>query len=276
MVTYYHRGYHDMTGLRAKAGIALTIVLVLLSVVATAGYAASETDPPRPIRVGVTANYPPMIFKQNNQIVGLEADFARMLGARFNRPVQFVEVAWEEQIPALLSGKTDMIMSAMSITDVRRIRIDFTEPYLRSGLSVAMRLGDAAKYPSLKAMQEPALAVGVIKGTTGEVYTKQNFRRASRLVPLTQAADAPDDLKGRRIDIFIYDAPSIAWLVSENEADLTMLRQLINEEYLAWGIRRTDQEFGAALNAAVGEWRGDGTLERVILKWLPYWRSLKE
>jgi ABC-type amino acid transport substrate-binding protein len=263
-----------MARLRARVGIALFMVFVVFQVAATLGYGASEAEPPKPIRVGVTANYPPMIFKQNNQITGLEADFARMIGNRLGRPIQFVEVNWEDQISALLDGKTDIIMSAMTVTEVRKVRIDFAEPYLKSGLSIAMRLGDVAKLSSLKAMQERSLSVGVIKGTTGEIYAKQYFRRASRIVPLSKAADAPDDLKGRRIDVFIYDAPSIAWLVSENEADLAMLRELINEEYLAWGIRRNDQEFAAALNALIQQWKADGTLNQVILKWLPFWKSL--
>ncbi len=265
-----------MARLCSKAGMVLLAVFVLLQITGVPGYGAAEAEPPKPLRIGVTTNYPPMIFKQNNQIVGLEADFARMLGLRIGRPVQFVELTWEEQIGALLDGRTDVIMSAMTVTDARKIRIDFVEPYLRSGLSVAMRLADAAKYSSLKAMQERSLSVGVIRGTTGEIYAKQYFRRASRIVPLSNSADAPDDLKGRRIDVFVYDAPSIAWLVSENEADLAMLKELINEEYLAWGVRRTDQELLGALNAAVKQWKADGTLGTVVNKWLPFWKSLNQ
>ena len=54
------------------------------------------------LRVGVTPNAPPLIFKQGNKIVGLEADFARELAKYLDKSLRFVELEWQDQIPALL------------------------------------------------------------------------------------------------------------------------------------------------------------------------------
>ena len=90
-----------------------------------------------------------MIFNLKEKITGVEADLARLLGERLHRPVEFVELRWERQIPALMEGQTDIIMSGMSITKARRIRIDFTESYLKVGLLAAFRREDVSKYNTL-------------------------------------------------------------------------------------------------------------------------------
>ena len=60
------------------------------------------TTPPEPdpsiLRVGVTPDAQPVIYKQGGQILGIEADFARKLGAALGRQVIFVEVPWDKQL----------------------------------------------------------------------------------------------------------------------------------------------------------------------------------
>ncbi len=225
-----------------------------------------------PILVGVTPNYPPVIFKTNQQITGLEADLARQLSAEMKRPIEFVEISWERQIPALLEEKIDIIMSGMTITQARKVRITFSEPYLTSGLMIAFTTENASKYTSLKDIMESIPVVGFVAGTTGEVYARGNFREENRMVPVKSANEAALALKNGRIDVFVYDAPSIVWIVSENEAKLKFLPEPLNIEYLGWGLRQNDRELLAMVNAALHKWKNDGTLKETILKWLPYWK----
>jgi polar amino acid transport system substrate-binding protein len=68
------------------------------------------------------------------------------------------------------------------------------------------------------------------------------------------------------------------WLVSENEADLTALWEPLNEENLAWGVRKNDRELLMNINSMLTKWKKDGTLKRILLKWLPpqYLERFKE
>jgi len=221
------------------------------------------------LRVGVTPNYPPIIFRRNKQIVGVEADLARRLGKELNRPVQFIELSWDEQIPALLSGRTDIIMSGMSMTQARRVRINFTDYYIKSGLMAMIRLEDASRFTSAESILQTSSNIGVVAGTTSDVFVRMNFPNVLRIVPLTQAGDAPPLLKNRSIDVFVHDAPSIMWLASEYEADLLGIWEAFNEEYLAWGVRRDDRDFLTHVNSILGKWKEDGTLNEILFKWLP-------
>jgi polar amino acid transport system substrate-binding protein len=254
-----------------KSFIKIVILFLFISVCgcATTKNSTGTGDSGRALRVGVTPDYPPVIFRLNKEIVGVEADFARRLAKELNRPLQFIELRWDDQIPALLEGKTDIIMSGVSITEARKIRIDFTDYYFKSGLLAMMRVEDARKYNTIQDIMQSYATVGVVKSTTGDVFVQRNFPNVTRISTLTKAGDAPSELKNRRIDIFVNDAPSIIWLVSENEADLTAIWKPLNEEYLAWGIKRGDREFLNLVNGVIEKWEKDGTLKEILSRWLP-------
>jgi polar amino acid transport system substrate-binding protein len=221
------------------------------------------------LRIGITPDNAPMIFKLNGKIAGVEADLARKLAKELDRPGEFIALNWEDQIPALMKGIIDIIMSGMTITQERKVRIAFTERYMKSGLLTLMRTGDAATYDSLQKIKATTSNVGVIADTTGESFARKNFPQA-RVVVLTQPRDAHLSLKNRRIDLFVHDAPSVIWLVSENESELKGYWKLLNEESLGWGIRQNDKDLLAQVNSILIRWKKDGTLKEVLLRWLPY------
>ena len=249
--------------------IKITLLVLAIFVFGSCTTAQIENAEPPSLLIGVTTNYPPVIFKQGGEIAGIEADLARMLARELGTPVKFIELRWEEQIPSLMAGKTDIIMSGMSITRARKVRINFTDHYLKSGLVAMMRAEDAPKYSSIESIKQGFLNIGVVEGTTSDAFIKENFTEVQRIAAFQKAGDAFSPLKNRSIDIFVHDAPSIMWLVSENEADLTGLWEPLNEENLAWGVRKDDQQLLMNLNSILTKWKENGTLERVLLRWLP-------
>src|SRR5580765_8042281 len=95
------------------------------------GLAAETEAAAGPLRVGITPEYPPLVFRLPDGTNGLEIDFAKALGHELGRPVEFVVLRWDQLPDALTDGKIDIIMSGMSVTKARQIRIRFSEPYLR-------------------------------------------------------------------------------------------------------------------------------------------------
>jgi len=252
----------------------------LLILMALALFGCATTQPPtggdrNALYVGVTPDYPPIIFKQGEQISGVEADLALRLGESLGRPVRFVEVRWDQQIPALIDGKTDIIMSGMTITDARKARVNFTDPYIKSGLVTMMRAEEGDRFNSLQDIQQSWTTVGVVAGTTGEAFVRKNFLNALQVIAFPKAADAVYLLKNMRIDLMVHDAPSLVWLVSQNEGILKGFWQPLNVEFLGWGIRSDNQQLLTQVNTLLRKWKADGTLREIILKWLPYWKNLE-
>jgi polar amino acid transport system substrate-binding protein len=225
-----------------------------------------------PLRVGISADQPPIAFMREGEIVGIEADFARALARELRRPLRFVPLPWEEQIPALLDRRTDVIMAGMTITPAREVRITFGESYLTSGLMALMARRDKDKYQSVKNVLDATGEVGTRRGTTSERFVREQVPKAS-VVTYRTHEDAVFDLKQGRIDLYVDDAPLIVWLVSENEAELVLLRTPLNQERLGWGFRQDDSALRHPVNTILVGWKADGTIDRIVRRWLPYWPS---
>ena len=220
------------------------------------------------LRVGVTANSPPMVFKQGNDIVGLEADFARALGRELGREIQFIEVPWEDLIDALEENKIDIIMSSMSITRARQFRIAFCDPYLRISQMALVRAADRYRFAPFSTSMAN-LAVGVKKATTGDLLVQQEFPKAKRKY-YRSGDDAAKALKKGSIELFIDDSTMIWYLAGTYEADgLVVAPMTLSDELLAWGVRRSDAELLASVNEFLKKFKASGELDKIMQRWIP-------
>jgi ABC-type amino acid transport substrate-binding protein len=98
------------------------------------------------LRIGVSPVFPPMVFKQGKDLVGVEVELARGLAAALGREPSFIEVPWGDQIEALNAKRIDIIMSSMSITLPRRFVIEFSRPYWIVGQMTLVRREDKGQY----------------------------------------------------------------------------------------------------------------------------------
>ena len=172
--------------------------------------AAEQKDPV--LKVGVSTNAPPLIYKQADEIIGLEAELAREFAKSIGKSVEFVELAWRDQIPALLDKRIDIIMSGMTITKKREYRIAFSTPYFTGGQMVMVRGEDKNRYPTgfyAILTQAPTKTIGVVKGTTGEQFVRKNFGGARKISSFNTSRQAVNALTTvmmvNRIDMLIHD-----------------------------------------------------------------------
>jgi len=250
--------------MKLKRILPLAVITLALSL-AWKSFAADSLPS---LRVGITPNLPPLAFKQNGKIVGIEADFAQQLGKELGREVKFIELDWEKQIPALLDGKTDIVMSGMTVTKTRQFRVNFCRPYLRSGQMALVRREDLNTY-ALGFPMSPSGVIGVEKATTGDFFVQQEFPTCKRKT-FGSGDLAAKALKKKQIGLFISDATTIWWLASENEADgLAAVPIQLTDELLAWAVNKSDPELLSAANKALGKWQQDGTANQLIKRWLP-------
>ena len=255
---------------------AIRLACALLVATITGCQSGPRVTTPRalPLRVGVTPDSPPLVLRQGDVLAGLEVDFAHALEPVLGRPVRFVELPWADQIPALLRGETDVIMSGLTATRAREATMAFTRPYLRSGLLALVRRTDVGRYPSREALLRSSARFGALGGTTGERFVREQPHVLGLSVYSTTTA-ATLELLQRRIDVFVHGAPTVGWLASQDEARLAPILVKLNDEPLAWGVRRDDETLQRALDDALGHMDADGTRARILDRWIPYWRRLE-
>lgn len=246
---------------------------LLAGLLATAG--CSSVNGPgatggAPLRVAIAPDYPPLVFKSGEEFQGAEIDLAQALGRELGRPVEFVSVRREELISALVDERADVIMSGMSVTKARQLRIVFSEPYLHNQLRAMFRRKDAEAFKTPDDVLATQARIGVMAGTTADVFVQKSCPDAQR-VPLASRRDAAFYLlTGGRIDLFIDDSFALAQIVSENEADIAVLEQPLSEDELAWGMRPGDPQLLQQVNATLARWKADGTLASTLHRWMPY------
>ncbi len=232
---------------------------------------ADKPDVPE-LYVGVTSTAPPLIYKDGGRFVGLEADLARAFADSLGIPVRFVELDWEDQIPALEKGKIDIIMSGMSITQARSNRIGFCDPYFRAGQMMLVDIANANQFPrgyyDLKWKKD--IRIGVVEATAGDYFTRKNLPKA-KLRGYKTANAAVTGLVRGNIDAFISDAPMIAHAAAMNETKgVVPVYNLLTEEYLAWGVKKSDKALQRQANAFLEQYKADGRLDSSLRKWIPY------
>jgi ABC-type amino acid transport substrate-binding protein len=224
------------------------------------------------LKVGVSPNTPPIIFKQGLEISGLEADLARELGVYLGKEVRFIEVPWEELIDQLRDRRIDIIMSGMSITQGRLFQFSFSDPYYHTGLLALFRTEDQRRFSEgweQSLLEEYYLNLGAQKGTVGEIWIRDNLPDM-RLVTYQNPANSVSDLQYGYLDIFIDDALVIHMLAAENEAKGLIASKNFLEEYAyAWGVRRDDAQLLTSANAFLATIRKNGRLEAVLRRWIP-------
>jgi polar amino acid transport system substrate-binding protein len=223
---------------------------------------------PAVLRVGVTPNAPPMIFKADGRIIGVEADLAEVLGQHLGRKVVFVEEKWDNLIDSLCDNKFDIIMSSMSITPTRSYRIAFSDPYLKVGQMVLARADEKYKYMANIATQAKR-GIGVKEGTTADFLVQQELPGASRKY-FKNGDDAAAALIRNKIDIFISDAPMIWYLAAHYEAKgLVITPMVLTQEQLGWGVARTNTKLLEEVNKFLRKGQASGELNRVFSRWMP-------
>ncbi len=239
----------------------------------------SAVPPPsdgRPLRVGISATAPPMDYKESGQITGLEVEFAHGLAAVTGRKLEIIEVKWKDQIPYLLAGKTDIIMSAMSITNERREVIAFSDPYMVSGLVSLVREEDKNNfYNGSSDLLPPEVKVGTVKGTTGNVFVERMLEGAKKQYTFSASQLAVNALIAKEIDVFVYDLPMNFYYGAENkDKGLAPIIVPMTREEIGWGIRQDDKMLLYAANGYIGSLKRTGQLRSMLTRWIPYFRHV--
>ena len=219
-----------------------------------------------PLRVGVTPDAAPYVFQREDGFAGIEVDFARRLASALRRDLQLVAVPWDEQISALLAGRTDVIMSGMSITPTRASRVAFGQPYLTTALSAVVRREDSERWPTAEALLRTSPRIGVKAGTTGEALVRQR-RGDEQIVVYRRSRDAINELRGYRIDVYVTDTPVIEAAVVKYPQDLIAYPREVGKQSIAWAFRPDDEGLRRAADDVLARWRADGTVRAVLDTW---------
>ena len=199
--------------------------------------------------VGMELAYPPFeMTDESGKPTGVSVDLAKALGEKLGRPVEIRNMAFDGLIPALKTGSIDLIISSMTATEERAKSIDFSTPYVYTGLAIlASSQSDIA---SIEDLNQAGKTVVVKMGTTGHMYATSNLPEAT-----IRALDKEDacvlEVSQGKADAFLYDQMSVYRHSSRNPETTRPLLKAFKREAWAVGIQQGNDDLKAEVNAFI-------------------------
>ncbi len=262
----------------------LIIFSLLLLSFSTTGYAASTQQDlaggstieaikkKGVLKVGMDIFQPWAMKDKTGKFIGFEIDVATRLAADMGVQVEFVPTTWSGIIPALLTGKFDVIIGGMGITAQRALQVNFSNPYDYSGMGIVAHKGLAAGFISLESFNRPDVQIAVKLGTTAVTAAKKFLPKATLRMFDTEP-QAYQELRNGKVHAVVGMAPRPAYEAVEYADSLFLpIQGTFTQEPIGFALRKGDPDSLAFFNS----WITIVALEGWLKERHDYWFATKD
>lgn len=220
-----------------------------------------------PLVVGMELAYPPFETKDEaGNPTGISVDLAYALGEYLSRPVEIENTNWDGLIPSLQTGKVDVIISSMTITDERSEVVDFSIPYAQTYLGLLVN--KRSQINEVANLNQPTKTVAVKKGTTGDVYANKNLNNANINRLSSESACVTEVIQGKA-DAFIYDLLTIYRQNKENlETTDAILVSFKDGEDWGMAVKKGDEALLTEINVFIKTFKENKGFDALNEKYL--------
>ena len=236
--------------------IVKTGLLTLTACACVFGCAKKNNGQPAKLVMATEATFPPYEFRDGDKIVGVDVDIVSAIAKELGRELVVEDTKFDSVIPAVQAGKADLAASGITVTEDRKLSINFTIPYVEAAQVIVIPVGSDIKTPAdLKGKR-----IGVQSGTTGDSYVTENVQEPERFenAPLAVAA-----MKGGKVDVVVCDKDPARVFVSKDNT-ITILGEPLTKEEYAIAISKKNPELLASANAVIQKLKDSGELDRII------------
>ena len=247
----------------------LLVVLLLFS--ACSGELEQTGDGKKQVKskltVGMELAYPPFEMTDVRGVpTGVSVDIAHALGDYLGLEIDIQNIAFDGLIPALKTGKIDLIISSMTATEERSQSIDFSDPYLITGLCLLVNK-DSGIHSVDDLSRDEISRIAVKKGTTGHSYAVDRYL-PEKLLVLDKESSAVLEVVQNKAVAFIYDQMSTFKNWQRHQDTTRALLDPFQKEAWAVGIRKGNTELKKQVNAFLASFREKGGFEKLGNKYL--------
>ena len=229
-----------------------------------------SAEPEKPLlKIGCNFGYPPFeYYSEDKEQLGIDIELGKALAEKMGMKAQIVETAWEGILEGLDKDNYDCVISAVTITDRRTEKFDFSDPYITNYQCIMTRKDAEFKPTSPKEIA--GLKIGVQDETTSDAFIKDyalnNGIEFTRFAYAT-ASDVFSDLEAGRLDALVCDS-----MVAENylkKSDMFEMTWVHDDDPEQFGVcvKKGSGELLADINSALAELKADGTLDEIMRKY---------
>ncbi len=213
--------------------------------------------------MATNAAFPPYEYKEGDKIVGIDAEIAEKIAEKLGMELEIVDTEFNSIIGGVTSGKYDIGMAGMTVTEDRLKEVNFSNSYAK-GVQVVI-VKDGGSVSSLDDLAN--VKIGVQEGTTGHIYAEDDFGKEN-VTAFKTGALAVEALKTDKVGAVIIDNEPAKNFVAANSG-LSILETAYADEDYAIAIAKGNTELLEKVNKALDELIADGTVKKIIDKYIP-------
>ncbi len=223
------------------------------------------------LRFGTAAVTEPMAFvDQEQKIVGFDIEFASYIAKKLDKKLEVVNLEFGALIPALISGKVDMIGAGMSITDERAKKVLFSESYYDNGIAVFVKKTEV-DLPAITKEEKADSAssnqkLGVLMGSIHDAYAHKHFPKAS-IYPFNTLPDMLLAVQSGKVDAGFIDQTSLKEILSR-DPNFKVVEETLFTNDIAAGFSKENQELRSRFNQFLKTIKADGTYDAMASRWM--------
>lgn len=214
------------------------------------------------IVMATNAEFPPYEFYENDEIVGIDAEFAAAIAEKLGMELKIEDMAFDSIIPAVQSGKADFGAAGMTVNDERKTQVDFTDTYYTGRQVIIVAEDSDIAGPDDLAGKK----IGVQQGTTGDIYTTDDYGDEN-IERYNKGMEAVQALSQGKIDAVVIDDQPAQTFVEENEGLKILETEYVEEDY-ALVVKKGNDELLGKINDAIKELKEDGTFDEIVAKYI--------
>lgn len=244
-----------------KFGGALKSLAIATAFMTTCAVANAET-----LRVGTEATYAPFEFAaQDGSLTGFDVELIQAIGKEVGFDVEVVNMPFDGLVPAIMTSQIDAVIAAMTITEERAKRVDFSAPYYTSGLSILIREETASKYPNVDAIKGHKLCAQI--GTTGALTAEK--LSPGKVTTFNTEPEAFMELKAKGCEGVVNDRPINLYFLTQSNASegITEINEILTAEKYGIAVRKGNAELLEKINKGLKAVRENGTYDKIYQKW---------
>ncbi len=224
------------------------------------------------LRVGMDTFLPWAMKDKKGELVGFEIDVARRLAADMGVKVEFVPTKWAGIIPALLTGKFDVVIGGMGIQTKRALKVNFTIPYDYSGMAIVAHKEKAAGFSSLADFNKTEVEIACKLGTTAVTAVKK-YITTPKLRHFDDEAQAYQELRNGNVAAVVGSSPRPAYEAIKYPKTMFLpLDSDFTKEPISFAVRKGDFDTLTFFN----NWITIVTHEGWLAERHHYWFGTKE
>jgi len=222
----------------------------------------------KPLIVGTTAQDKPFTFMRGNACTGFDMELTVRFAASLGRPLKFSVMSFGGLIPALTSGRIDIIASSAMITEERKKQVAISDPYFHVGSTVLV-LKENLDRPSATAHDGSDIAtarIATMTGTTSAIFIGKEYPQAQLLL-FDDINDAFLAVASGKAD-YVLTSYTTSVLAAKHNKGLLLLPKEYNPTYDAIAFNKKDTALLRQVNEIMVQYKKDGTIQDMINRWI--------